>query len=681
MWRDRLDAFWDGRRVFVIAFFEEDGAEAPSLRPDLTLFCARDPAFSAASLVDVLDAPRLRCGCCVVELPPEHSHVSLRAADGGELRFVLGGVEAEDAGGEARLLLVEAGESEAEAPSFRAVSLAARGDAERAARDQIARSGGRLVWAVRQNRRVERRDGAAALMRLAAAERIFPAQQSRIAVEAIDAPPTRGPTALKAPFAIMENWLRENGAPCPTLRIRIPNAVRGDLLFARAAIVLVLHQRRRFRDWLREQRAAGEPTVDLLGVADIRRAIGEPNERPEAVDSSDAIVIHRLADVLAAADGAVFDGVSATRISERAESGLVVDLHFFGAALGDEVGLVCTCADAGDFGVVPDDPGGAPYARLFLIESDGATARRVADDDRLLDEILRRAVDVEREAEGGSGRRDRERAASAQGRRERLLASFNAALALCGYGGRFAAARLWDMFDPLMMAAFVALAGEAGPDGRAALARLGGYDAYRADSPLMEACARRAELTRAATQARFRDYCGPARPLLRRFLALCHAQGLAAADIDLAGELRLWALLGEAALAQPLIAARIELADAKEPARLAATARLLIDEAIVERAAIYCDDLQLEDEARALRDYLERRRAGRWTRFDEAARLAVMVDEANAYWRRPQAERVAPRAAQLAEPRGVAPAAGRPDGLLATMRSLLRLGGSKGPRA
>jgi hypothetical protein len=192
----------------------------------------------------------------------------------------------------------------------------------------------------------------------------------------------------------------------------------------------------------------------------------------------------------------------------------------------------------------------------------------------------------------------------------------------------------------------------------------------------MEACVRRAELTRAATEARFRDYCGPGRPLLRRFLALCGAQGLVAPDVDLAAQLRLWALLGETAVAQPLIAARIELADAREPAQLTATARLLIDEAIVERAAIYCDDLQLEAEARLLRDYLERRRAGGWTRFDEAARLAVMVDEANAYWRRPQAERVAP----VIETRAPALAAARPEGLLATMRSLLRLGGAKGPR-
>ncbi|HEY8261423.1 MAG TPA: hypothetical protein VIG55_09445 [Methylosinus sp.] len=677
MWRDRLDAFWDGRRAFAIAFLDEESAGGPSLRPDLTLLCAKDAAFATAFLVDTLDARRLRSGCCVVELPPENPHLSLRAGDGSELRFVLGEEEPQAAGGETRLLLVEAAEAEADAPIFRIAALAARGDAQRATRDQIARNGGRLVWALRQSRRVERRDGAAALQRLAPAERVFPAQQSRIALEEIDAAPTRGPTALKAPFAIMENWLRENGAPCPTLRVRVPGSVRSDLLYARAAVVLVLHQRRRFREWMRAQRAAGEPTVDPLTFADIRRAIGAPDERPEAVESGETIVIHRLSSVLAAAEGAVFDGLSVSRVAETPESGLTADLHFFGAALGDDIGLVCTCADAGDFGVIPDDPGGAPYVRLFRVESDGATPRRIGDDDRLLDEILRVAADAERDVDGGAGRRDAETAPSAQSRRERLLAGFNAALAVCGYGGRFAAARLWDNLDPLTMSAFVALAEDAGPEGRAALARLGGYDAYRADPSLMEACARRAELTRSATEARFRDYCGPARPLLRRFLALCNASSLVSAEVDLAAQSRLWALLEDTGVAQRLIAARLELADAREPGRLDEIARLLVDEAIVERAAIYCDDLQLEAHARALRDYLERRRSMRWTRIDEAARLAVMVDEANAYWRRPQAD----RAHAVVETRAPPPSAqARQDGLLATMRKVLRLGGAKQPR-
>jgi hypothetical protein len=672
-----LDAFWDGRRSFAIVLLDEEGA-GPGLRPDLAVVSARDAAFAAAAtLVDSLGAARTRRGCCVFELPPGHAHVSLRAGNGDELRFVLLDEGAKLPGGETRLLLVETSETPGEPVAFRSAGLSARGDAERAARGEIARSGGRLVWALRQRRVVERREGAAALMHLWASERIFPAHQTRITVEAIEAPATRGPASLKAPFAIMENWLRENGAPCPILRIRAPGALdQNDPLLARAAVAHVLHQRRWLGGWMRGQRALGEPIVDPLDPADIRRALGDPDEKPETVEANRAIVVHNLARVVAGPETS-FDGLAVTRRAE--ESGLVADLHFFGASLGDDIGLVATSADAGDFGVVPNDPGGAPYVRLFRVESDGAAPRRIADEDRLLDEILRVATEAEREATGDAPSRDGDRAASAQGRRETLLAGLNAALASAGYAGRFHAARLWDIFEPLTMTSFVALAADAGPDGRAALTRLGGYDAYRADPALMDACVRRSALVRGADEADFRDFCGGAKPLLRRFLGLCRAPGVAAETLDLTAETGLWELLAETDVARRAIDARIELSGGADIARVAETTALLLPEAMVDRAAIYCDDLLVEGEARSLRDYLARRRAGAWTRLDEAARLAVIVDEANAYWRRLDTGRAA--AEPIVETRAPTPAPAKPDGLLATMRNLLRRGAPRGPRA
>ncbi|MBG0808225.1 hypothetical protein IY145_02325 [Methylosinus sp. H3A] len=59
-----------------------------------------------------------------------------------------------------------------------------------------------------------------------------------------------------------------------------------------------------------------------------------------------SIVVHNLARILAAGDGAAFDGVSATRWAEEGERGLVLDLHFFGASLGDDIGVVGAAADA-----------------------------------------------------------------------------------------------------------------------------------------------------------------------------------------------------------------------------------------------------------------------------------------------------------------------------------------------
>ncbi|WP_400771054.1 hypothetical protein [Methylosinus sporium] len=226
------------------------------------------------------------------------------------------------------------------------------------------------------------------------------------------------------------------------------------------------------------------------------------------------------------------------------------------------------------------------------------------------------------------------------------------------------------------MAAFARLCAEADAEGRATVSRLGGYDAYRTDPSLMEACVRAPRLARAGDEAGFRAYCGGARALPPRFLALCRASGLMAATAGAAAQSRLLELL----LAHPAVAAhametRIELDDARDLERVDEIALLLRDEAMVERAAIYCDDLQLDEEARRLRDYVTRRRAGEWTPLAEAQRLAVVVDEANAYWRRLDMERAAPIET---EPRAVA-AAPKSDGILATMRNFLRFGGARGP--
>lgn len=653
---------------------------APGPRPDLTVISARDAAFAnAATLIDVVDARRWRGGHCVLELPRDHAHVSLRSPDGAELRCSLVGEESSLSGGELRLLLIEAAEHpQLPTTSFRLAPIAARGDLERLARDQIIRSGQKLVWAISQRRQSERRDGATALIRISPAQRAFPTHQSRIVLESIEPPVGRGASTLKAPFAIMESWLSENGAPCPALRLRIPNAPdQNALMLSRTAIVLVLHQRRRFRDWLRERREAGEPVADPLDCDDVRQATGHALERPEAVEADGSIIVHNLQNVIANLETGSFDGLFVTRLPEGgAESGAVVDIHFFGAALGDDVGLVSTAADAGDFGVVPSDPGGAPHARLFRVESDGLRPRKMTDEDGLLDEILRNAADEERGATAGPTRSNGDRATSVQGRREKLIGAFNASLASAGHAGRFEAARFWDIFEPILMSSFVALATDATPEARAVLARIGGYDAYRRDPSLAQAALRRHELAKGLDEEGFREYCGAAAPLPHRFVAACGLSGLVTASADLLAQLEIWRLLAQPAVAPRVVKARISLGRAKDVADIARVAELLCDEAVVERAAIYCDDLgDLQEQAQSLRDYLTGRRDGEWIAFDAASRLSVIVDEANAYWRQIDAGR--PEAVDDAER---IPAQAKPDGLLATMRNFL-LRGSRGLRS
>lgn len=672
MWREQLDIFWDGARALAIGCF--DGAErAPPVaaRPELTVVSARDAELAEdAALVEVIDAARWRASPCVVELPREHGFVGLRAPDGAELRLALASEKdkAAPTGGEWRLLLTllpEAGGSEPLA--YRIATLSARGDFERLAREQVALCGARLVWAIGQRRVVERQDLGPRLVHVWPTRRVFPAWQSRIVLEPVEIANEGGETQ-QAPFAIMDHWLRENGAPRVTLRVRVPDSLEESAnLLNRASVALVMHQRRRLKDWMQEQKNAGEPVIDPLTFDDIRQATGEPDEHPDAVAAPDAIVVANLLRLVANPDDPDYDGFAVRRLAEGAAPGLgaAVDIEFYGAALGDDVGLVSAAAEAGDLGVAPSDPGGAAYVRLFRVEGDGLTPRRVGDDDPLLDEILRRAADQEGPPTGAAARTVAERAAGLQGRRDKLIASLNGALARAEYPGRFDIGGAWDVFEPLLLSSFAALVAEAGAPGRAALQKLGGFTAYRVDPALVSAMARRPEFAEGADAARLLAGERQNRALPFRYARVGVADGLVAQTADLDALLKAWRLLLRMPRSDRLRMARIELGGGgDETVDAAAVADQLCDEALVERAAVHFEEIGLLEAAAALADYLDARREGRWTPLGEAAGLAGLIERARAEWR--QAEEEAELAA--AEAAREEPPPEKPKGFLAAVR-------------
>jgi hypothetical protein len=671
MWRDQLDVFWDGGHVLALGFFDsEEPVGAPSSRPELIVSSARDQNFSRdAALIDVIDVLRWRRGHAIVTLPSDHVFVHLRAADGAELRLALMGEKTETPGGEWRVLLNELPDPAAR-PSgpFRVASLSARGDFERLAREQVARSGARLVWAICQRRHMERRDGAARLAHLWPTRRLFPAHQSRIVLEAIE-PPVEGVNDdVRAPFAIMDHWVRENGAQRVMLRIRAPDALhQSEALLGRTAVVLVMHQRRRLRDWAREQRELGDPTIDPLTFDDIRVATADPLETPDAVESNESIVVCNLLELIANPDEASFDGFAIRRHSDGAgDAGVVADIEFFGAALGDDVGLVSLAAEAGDFGVVPDDPGGAPYVRLFRVEGDGLIARKVEDDDMLLDEILRLAANQRGAAMAGTPTRAAgERAASFQGRREKFLATLNASLSSAGFAGRFDATTAWDLFEPLFAASFVALVDEAGEPARALVQKLGGYAAYRADPALLWAMVRQSDFAGEANPAALWEHV---RPLVYRFAAACGVDGMVAPGADSQMQTRVWRLLMQPSLPHRLRVARIQIGGGSDLLRdAAAVAELLADVATVERASTYFNNRDMLDEAEALERYATARTQGEWTPLEEAVSLAALVSQATNRWKQQETETTV----AVVEPRRPIEAP-RPAGFFAAMRGFFR---------
>jgi hypothetical protein len=431
-------------------------------------------------------------------------------------------------------------------------------------------------------------------------------------------------------------------------------------------VVLVMQQRRRLRDWAREQKDAGEPVVDPLGVEDIRQAVGEPHEQPDAVWANDSIVVANLLRLLTAPDETPFDGFALRRQAPASApsapgAGAVLDLDFFGAALGDDIGLVSGVAEPGDLSAAPRDPGGAATIRLFRVEGDGLAPRKLGEEDPLLEEILRRAADQDAAPTGQMVRAVAERAAGLQARRERLAQSLNTALARADYPGRLDGAGAWDALDPALLAGFTALIREASAAGRNFAARLGGYRAFRFDPSLFAALARRPEWAEGAA--------GPSNaaidaPLVYRFARACGVEGLIAPELSVAEQARVFDFLMETPQPKIFRGARLQLGggDGPEPTALA---RALNDASAVEDAAVFFESEGDAPSAALLRQYLDDRAAGVWTPLARAAPLARLLTAAKEA--RERSERGPPEEAPPPPP--------PPKGLLAAVRGFF--GGGK----
>lgn len=670
MWQEQFDYFWDGRRRLAIGCF--DGAErapAPSARPALTVVSARDPAFdSEAALVDVIDAARWRAGVALLDVAPEHRFVRLAAEDGAAVTLYLGSERDQPPGGEYRLLMTLLSESNGGEPAvFRLASLPARADVERLAREQTAAAGARLVWAFGQPRVFEQSPGGALIARLAPARRIFPAYQSRLLIEALPLDMEASADTRDAPFAIMAHWLRENGAPRPTLRLRVPDSLEESVaLLGRSSVAMALNQRRRLRGWVQEQKQSGEPAVDPLTFDDIRQATGEPEERPDAAETGDVVVVANLLNLILDPESPEADGVAVRRLVEKAGPGLgeTIEIDFYGAALGDDVGLVAPAARPGDIGVAPADPGGPPFARLFRIEADGLTPRRLADDDPLLDDMLRRASGAgARAGSGAAARAFAERAAGLKGRREKFVAGFNEALARADIPASLSAAGLWDVFEPLQLASFAALAAAAPAPARALLRQAGGYRAYGADPALTAALARGGPLVEASPELRVDGRAAPS--LAARFAAACGAEGMAPPGLDAGAQLSALRAMMQEGDVLALRAARVGLSpDAESRRAAAAAARQLADQGGVERAIAHFERYRDAGSAAALAEYLAARRAGRWISAQSAPALAGLVARAGVEREEAQTRVAAGMtAAATAPPAPMASAPERPKGL------------------
>jgi hypothetical protein len=628
MWQEQLDYFWDGGRRLALGFFDgDDGPREHAPHPPLTIVSARDGAFlSGPVLIDVIDPARWRSRIIFLDLPVDNCFVRLTAPDGAQIVLELSRVSDPPAANDWRLLMLLAPEpGGGDAIDLRVAALSARGDLDQLAQEQILAAGARLVWAIGQRRIVTLFDDGGVMARLMPATQVYPVEQNRLALEAKPYDAETAADTRDAPFAIMQLWLAENGAPRAVLRLRLAESLdESATLLGRVSVAMALRQRQRLNSWTQAQRQAGEPTIDPLAFEDIRQATGDPTEHPDAVETGETVVVVNLLNLILDPEATDSAGVAVRRaVFNRAgtSGGETIEIDFYGAALGDDVGLVSPSAAAGDLGVTPTDPGGSPFVRLLRVEGDGLVPRRINDDDPLLDEMLRRATGAARATSGAAARAVAERASAQRGRRERFIAALNAILAKTNAPDRLESAGRWELFDPLLQTSFAARAAQ-GPIP-------GGFAAYVADPALAIALSRAGALLAGRAAAPTRN-SRSAPSLLNRLLASLGLAGMAPNDMDAATQaLFLQKLTTSSPDAAALRDAHVSLpADISRWDETVKAARRLDDTSVIDVAQTHFIAHDDPEAAAALADYLAWRKAGNWLPAADAAVLAALITRA-----------------------------------------------------
>lgn len=632
MWQEQLDYFWDGGRRLALGFFDgDDGGRENAPHPQLTLVSARDDAFLLGpTLIDLIDSARWRSRIIFFDLPADHRFVRLTAQDGGQLVLELRRASDHPTANDWRLLMLLAPEPGGDdGVGLRVAALSARGDLDQLAREQITAAGGRLVWAIGQRRALTLADNGASLAALSPATQVYPLEQNRLTLEARPYDTETAADTREAPFGVMQLWLAENGAPHAVLRLRLAESLEESAsLLGRASVAMALRQRQRLNTWMQGQKQAGEPVIDPLTFEDIRRATGDPMEHPDAAETGESVVVVNLLNLILDPDSAGAAGVAVRRagVSRAGSSGgETIEIDFYGASLGDDVGLVSPSANPGDLGVSPADPGGSPFVRLLRVEGDGLVPRRINDDDPLLDDMLRRAAGAARATSGAATRVVAERASAQRSRRERLVAALNSMMTRANASERFDGAGAWELFDPLLQTSFAA---------RAAMGTIpGGYAAYSADPALAIALSRAGALSIGGVAIPLRD-SRLAPSLLGRIFAALGLSGMAPKDIVDSMDAPTQAAFLQKLTSSSPDAAALRDARIRLPAGLATwdetvrAARRLGDTSVIDVAQSHFAAHGDPEAATALADYLAWRQAGNWLPAEDAIVLAALIARA-----------------------------------------------------
>lgn len=364
-----------------------------------------------------------------------------------------------------------------------------------AIRREITQQSSKLLWALSQSHVYERFEENDWLLWLAPATRVYPSTQARIVILPQPLDLHASADMRQAPFSIMQHWLNENGAPRAIIQIRLPQTLEDTTqLLRRVYAFIAMRQRQRLNIWNQLQKLNGAPQIDPLNLIDLRTATGRFDECPDTVASDGSISIVNLLRLILDPEKYAGHGIAVRRqaISEgNRKNGEIVEVDFFAATLGDDVGLVCPTAMVGDLLIAPVDPGGPEKLRLLRFSPDGLQPLRAREDDPLAGEIINYVMQVSQATSFQSQLRKC---------RECFTALLNKSLTGVLTISPFDLSDAWEGLDPLMQLSYARLVSRIAPMKRQRLFALGGYLAYAADPALATALATSGKFSEIETQ-------------------------------------------------------------------------------------------------------------------------------------------------------------------------------------
>ena len=617
MWREQLAFFWDGQRRLTFGYFN---LLRKNPVPQLMLISSIDERFQRQSrLIDVIDLFHWGAQAIVVDVPEGHRFVQLIAGDSDVLSLHLCTENELPADAETQLLMaLEAESNEQEKITLKLRNLSRQNDQMRVMRGFIAQASAHLLWAISQRRANDRGADGGAIVRLTPAQRVFPLEQRQVILtpQAVSFHPVSD--MREAPFAIMQHWVNEGGAPRPILELQLREALEDHTqLLRRIYAVIAMRQRQRFDLWIETQKRLGAPQVDPLTLSDIRAATGVYDEETDAVTSSAALSVVNLLRLIIYPETHVGCGVAVRRqLSPAPGRGELLEIDFYGAALGDDVGVILPAAMAGDLLVAPQDPGGSSIIRLFRFEADVLTPWRVSEEDPLVAAMIQKARETSQTAPASVELRRR---------REQFVQALNQLIRHKSSKPLFDLSGDWRVLDPIAHISFAHLFVSASQAQQAILTALGGFEAYDADPAMTIAIVNSGEFAQHAQMTALPRMLRLT-PLLQRYLAVCGAQGMATENLTLKQQAGAFLALQRGQNISNMRAARISLPQDSEDWQAAnETAKYLMDDDNLVQAF---DDLVNKSNNAAialLREYLVAREDGEWTPHEKAQQLVRLL--------------------------------------------------------